>query len=75
MLGELGDGVYVVVQLPDASVQEDGLNVPPALPLLHNIVPVGEEGELELSAIITVSMVCPPRFIMTGFAVTAIMIE
>lgn len=63
------------MQVPDASVQEDGLNVPPALPLLHNTVPVGKDGELELSAIVTVSVVCPPRFTITGFAFTVIIIE
>src|SRR5574340_197435 len=35
------DGVYVTAQLPDESIQEDGLNVPPRFPSLHVTVPVG----------------------------------
>jgi hypothetical protein len=34
-------GVYVDVQIPDDNVQEAGLNVPPALPSLSDMVPDG----------------------------------
>jgi hypothetical protein len=47
-------GVYTVVQLPDESVQEVGLNVPPKFPSLHDTMPVGVLGGLELSTTDTV---------------------
>ena len=52
-VGEFRAGVYDVVQVPDASVQEAGLNVPPALPLVHDIVPFGVIGKLVVSATCT----------------------
>jgi len=52
-------GVYIVVQLPNDNVQEDGLNVPPLFPSLHDTVPAGII-ELELPAIFTVNVACDP---------------
>jgi len=48
-------GAYVVVQLPDDSVQEEGLKVPPLFPSLQDTVPVGML-KLELPAIVTVNV-------------------
>lgn len=50
VVGEFRDGVNDVEQVPDASVQEAGLNVPPALPLVHDTVPFGVVGKLVVSA-------------------------
>jgi len=52
--------VYTVVQLPDDIVQEDGLNVPPLFPSLHDTVPVGVVGVVELSATVEVNVTCDP---------------
>ena len=50
----------MVVQLLDKRLHEDGLNVPPAFPSLHNMTPVGLIGALEASTTVTVSVVCDP---------------
>ena len=60
LLGGLAPGVYVTVQLPDKSVHEDGLNAPPAFSSLHETVPVGAVGKLEVSATDTVKLTCDP---------------
>jgi hypothetical protein len=43
------EAVYVVTHVPDGNAQEDGLNVPPALLSLNEIVPESAVGELEVS--------------------------
>jgi len=60
VLGALADATYVAVQLESESIQEDGLNVPPALPSLHDTVPVGVDEELEVSATLAVNVTCDP---------------
>lgn len=40
---------YVVTHVPDGNAQEDGLNVPPALLSLNEIVPESAVGELDVS--------------------------
>ena len=49
-----------MVQLVDESVQDDELNIPPAFPSLHDIIPVGVVGELEVSVTVTVNVACDP---------------
>ena len=43
--GGVIEGVYDTIQLPDESMQDDGTNVPPAFPSLHDTVPVGRVDE------------------------------
>lgn len=52
--------MYTVVQSPDDSVHEVGLNVPPTFASLHDTLPVGVVGEVELSATVTVNVSCDP---------------
>ena len=44
-------GVYDTMQLPDNSAHIVELNAPPTLPSLHDIVPVGVLGKLDVSVI------------------------
>ena len=60
LFGWFADGVYDTVQLPDESVQEGELNVPPILPSLHDTVPVGMIVELEPSVTVAVNVACDP---------------
>lgn len=43
--------VYVVTHVPDCNVQEVGLNVPPSLLSLNEIVPESVVGELDVSLV------------------------
>lgn len=43
--------MYVVTHAPDGNVQEAGLNVPPLLLSLNEIVPESAVGELEVSLV------------------------
>lgn len=61
LLGGFVPGVYVTVQILDESVHEDGLNVPPVFPSLHDTVPVGMVGRLEVSATDTVKVTDLPE--------------
>lgn len=71
--GELADGVYVVWQALEDRVQEDVLNVPPAPPSLHDIVPVGTDLEFERSDIVAVSVIFPDTIaVELGDTVTAV---
>ena len=69
------DGVYDVVHVPDASVQEDELNAPPTLPSPQVIVPVGVVGELDVSATVTVNVSGVPDTYDAGFGVTVTDVE
>jgi hypothetical protein len=71
----LADGVNTVVQSPDDSVQEGGLNVPPALPSLHDTVPVGVVGEAELSATVAVNVIDPPEETVEGLGLSVRVVE
>jgi hypothetical protein len=65
----------MVVQSLDDSVQEDGLNVPPALPSLHDTEPVGVVGEVELSATAAVNVTELPEVTVEGLWVTDRIVE
>ncbi len=67
--------MYVDVQLPDDNVQEDGLNVPPALPSPKDMVPEGVVGEIELSETDIESVACPPVFTVVEFDTTAVVVS
>jgi len=54
------DAVYVMLHVPDDKLQEDEPNMPPALPSLHVIVPVGTFCEFNVSATVAVIVTCPP---------------
>ena len=58
--GELDDGVYVVVHVPDDKVHADELNVPPAFPSLHDTIPLGDVGELDVSVTVVVNVTAVP---------------
>jgi hypothetical protein len=73
--GELVAGVYDTVQPLDDNVQEEGLNVPPALLSFHNMVPVGVVGELEVSLTVTVSVTDDPGLVTGEFDDTATVVE
>ena len=74
-LGEFAAGVNTVVQSPDDSVHEEGLNVPPAVPSLHDTVPVGAVGEVEVSAIVAVSEIDPAEETVPGLGATVTVVE
>ena len=58
LFGELEGGSYDTLQLPDESVHEDGLNVPPMLPSFQETLPVRVVGELEVSVTVAVNFSC-----------------
>ena len=55
--GEFVAAVYETVQLPDESVHEEILKVPPALLSLSATIPEGTVGELEVSVTDIVSVI------------------
>ena len=67
--------MYDTVQLPDESVQDGELNMPPVFPSLHDMVPVGVVGELEVSVTVTVNVTWAPEFTVDGFGVTVVVVE
>ena len=70
-LGELVDGVYDVVQTPDASGQDTISKTPPTLPSLQVTVPVGMFCEFDVSVTVAVNVsVCPDTY-DAGFGDTA----
>ena len=69
--GGFPEGVYVTVHEPEEDrEQEDGLNVPPPIPSLHDTELIGVVGELEVSATVAVNVTVPPRATVAGFGVT-----
>jgi len=56
----LDDGVYDVVHIPADNVHVVELNNPPALPSLHDRVPLGIVGEFAVSATVAVSVIALP---------------
>ena len=66
--------MYDVVQIPDDNTHDAALNVPPALLSIHDMVPVGVVGELEVSLTVTVSVTDEPEFTTGEFndTVTAV---
>lgn len=67
LLGELVDGVYDVVQVPDASVQEGVPKTPPVFPSLHVTDPVGVFCEFVVSVIVAVNVNVLPDTYDAGF--------
>jgi len=65
----LADGVYIVVQSPDDSVHEVGLNVPPTFPSLHDTVPVAIFVEFEVSDTMAENVIEPPEDTVEGLGV------
>ena len=59
--------VYDVIQLPDASMHDEGLNAPPALLSLQDTAPAGVVGEIEVSLTVTVSVTDDPGFAADKF--------
>ena len=57
-------GVYTVVQSPDDSVHEIGLNVPPAFPSLQDTVPVAVFVEFDISDTVATNVIEPPEDIV-----------
>lgn len=63
--------MYETVHEPDDErVQEDGLNMPPPIPSLHDTELVGVIGELELSVTVAVIFIDPLSGTVAGFDVT-----
>ena len=75
MLGELVDGVYDAVQVPDANVQDDELNVPPTFPSPQVIVPVGIFCEFTVSVTVAVNVSIFPAAYDAGFGDTVTDVE
>ena len=71
---EFVEAVYVTVQLPDDSVHEEILNVPPALPSLNATIPDGVVEELEVSVTEIVRVTDPPavKLLELGVMVTLV---
>lgn len=67
--------VYDVVQLPDANIHDDGLNVPPAPLSLHDTAPVGTVDGLEVSLTVTVNITDEPGFATDKFDDTVTVVE
>lgn len=63
------------MQIPDASVQEGELNVPPIFPSPHVIVPVGVVGEFDESVTVTVNVSVIPDTYDAGFGDTVTDVE
>ena len=62
--------MYETLHEPDDDrVQEDGLNVPPPFPSLHDTELVGVVGKLELSETVAVTFTDPPGGTAAGFDV------
>ena len=57
----LDGAVYVVLHTPDDKLQEDEPNVPPVLPSLQDIVPVGIFCEFVVSVTVAVIVTCIPE--------------
>ena len=72
-LGGFGGTVYVVVQV-DGNVHDDGLKVPPALLSLHDTVPVGVVGELEVSVTCTENDKVPLEGSVVELGVTVVLV-
>ncbi len=70
VLGELVDGIYVVLHVPDDKLQEDELNVPPTFPSLQVIVPVGVFCEFVVSVTVAVNVSVSPGEYADGFGDT-----
>lgn len=66
--------VYVVVQLPDTSMQEGGLNVPPTLPSVHMTEPVVAVGELDVSLTWAENVTEPPGDTVAELGVTVVLV-
>jgi len=61
VFGEFTAEVYDIEQVPDDIVQESGENEPPAWLSFHDISPVREDGELEVSVTVALNETVPPR--------------
>ena len=71
---EFVDVLYDTVQVPPASVQVFGLNVPPALPSLSVTVPAEVEDVFVVSDTDIVSVTDPPAFTVVGLAVIDVLV-
>ena len=76
MLGsELMAAVYETSQLPDESVHEEGLKVPPALLSVSVTIPAGIVGELEVSETNIVNVTDPPAVVLLELDVMVTLVE
>ena len=48
--------------------------MPPAFPSLHDTVPVGTVGKLDVSATVTVNLTCDPLVVVAGFGVIVVLV-
>ena len=65
------DGVYDVVHMPDDRVHVEELKEPPALPSLHDTVPLGVVGEFDVSDTVDVNVIAFPGVKDAEFGVMA----
>ena len=65
--------VYVTEQTPEDTLQEDGLNVPPAFPSLQDMVPVGVE--LDTSEIVAVNVTGVPGYTVIEFGEIVVVVS
>lgn len=72
--GGLSDGVYDTEQEAEDKLQKDKLNVPPAPPSLHDTMPSGMVGRLDVSVTVAVNSVPVPWFIVTVFGATVVVV-
>ena len=66
--------MYDVVQLPDANMQEVGLNVPPIPPSDHDTDPVTVFAEFVVSVTCTEYDTVPPEESVVEVGVTAVLV-
>lgn len=67
-------GLYENTHTLDESVQEVALNVPAALPSVHDTVPVGVVLELDVSLTLTTNETEPPLDTVKGFWIRVIVV-
>jgi hypothetical protein len=67
--------VYDTVQVPDERMQEAGLNIPPRLPSLQDMEPVGVSCESDVSVTLTVNNTGEPWFVVSVLDVTTLEVE
>lgn len=56
----LDGAVYVILHTPDDKLQEGELSIPPMLPSLQVMIPVGMFCEFVVSVTVAVIVACPP---------------
>lgn len=72
--GGLSDGVYDTEHEAADKLQKGRLNVPPALPSLHDTMPSGIIGRLDVSVTRAVNWVPVPWLIVTVFGVMVVVV-